>query len=54
MYVEVTRGSGDLPSKHAQQRVIAQAKIANYIIITGDQIAELEQASHPMKNGGYC
>jgi hypothetical protein len=41
MYVEVTQGNGDWPSKSAQLRVARKAGVDNYLQLTGDQIQSL-------------
>ena len=45
MYVEVTKGSGDWPSKAAQLRVVQAAGVSNYLQLTGDQVEALAQES---------
>jgi hypothetical protein len=40
-YVEVTVGSGNTPSKLAQQRVVEAAKEPNYVQLHGDEVANL-------------
>lgn len=47
MYVEVTKGSGRLPAKDAQMRVVQAAGVENYIQLTGDQVAQLSQPITP-------
>lgn len=42
-HVEVTNGSGNNSHKHAQQRVVDAAGIDNYIMLTGDQVAMVDQ-----------
>ncbi len=40
-FVEVTHGNGDAASKEAQRRVVAQAGITNYYLVTGNSVALL-------------
>lgn len=50
-HVEITNGSGDNPHKTAQRRVVAEAGITNYIVLTGNQVLEIhEQATPSDKN----
>lgn len=43
MYVEVTKGSGDVASKAAQLRVVQAAGETNYRVLTGDEVNSLAQ-----------
>lgn len=45
VHVEVTDGAGNTPHKSAQQRVIESAGVTNYVVITGDQIAAVNDLS---------
>lgn len=47
MYVEVTKGNGDWPSKDAQLRVAREAGVENYRQLTGNQIQALLEAPTP-------
>lgn len=47
MYVEVTKGNGDTPHKEAQQRVVDQAGVNNYIQLTGCEVDSLMLAESP-------
>lgn len=49
MYVEITKGSGDLPAKAAQQRVVDAAGITNYVQLTGDQVSLLSATPTPFE-----
>jgi len=41
IHIEVTDSSGDTPHKQAQQRVVDEAGVTNYLVICGDQIEQL-------------
>lgn len=43
MYVEVTKVNGDTPHKKAQRRVVEQAGVDNYIVLTGAEIQLLQE-----------
>lgn len=43
VHVEITNSSGNTPHKKAQKEVVSAAGIKNYVVITGDHIAQLEK-----------
>lgn len=47
VHVEVTDSSGDTPHKQAQQRVVDEAGVKNYLVICGDQIEQLSNFMTP-------
>ncbi len=49
MFVEVTNGGGYDFHKLTQRLVVEQAGVENYALITGHQIAQLEEASSPQE-----
>jgi hypothetical protein len=49
--VEVTKGSGDTPHKLAQKRVVEEAHISNYYVLTGDKINAIAEC--PTGEGKY-
>jgi len=46
-HVEITNGAGHLPSKDAQRRVIEQAGIENYSVLTGYEVDEFSGLATP-------
>src|SRR3990167_4465081 len=47
LHVEVTNGKCTSPSKQAQRRVVEQARVDNYVQLSGDAVEELASAETP-------